>query len=184
MNTFKSVWECTSPPGIQVLETIKPSYFTGKMQKADGGFFGPCILMSRDELVSGRSREDKGEVVAGGGRWVCSALKLLSANLLRTEMCKGGDAVLLNCFWSLKPRWFSSASCLVEEEKNFVPHLLLWRLSAVNWAVSRDWSLRAHGLCMSHGFQSYLGSIFHGSFFLCFPLFSGEKNICLQVILH
>lgn len=68
MNTFKSVWECTSPPGIQVLETIKPSYFTGKMQKADGGFFGPCILMSRDELVSGRSREDKGEVVAGGGR--------------------------------------------------------------------------------------------------------------------
>lgn len=162
INTFESVW------GTQAYETIKLSHFTGKSRKADGHFFGACIPGSRAVLVCG------GEQRWSGGKWVCSCLEWLSEDL-RTEVCKGGDGVLLNCLWTLKPGCFSSAWCLVEEETNFVPHLLLRSLSAVHWAAPKELSLSAHCSCMSRCFQSSLGSIFHDSFFLCFPFYGGEK---------
>lgn len=66
-------------------------------------------FLGAETLVCGRRWEDRGEVLAGGGKQVRSGLELLSEDLLCTEVCKKGDGMLLSCFWQLKPDWFSSA---------------------------------------------------------------------------
>lgn len=64
---------------------------------------------------------------SSGRKWqtICSGLKLLSEGFLHIEVGRGSGDVLLNCWWSPDPGWFSSARCLGEEETNFVPYLLL-----------------------------------------------------------
>lgn len=184
IKTFESVWYCTLPPGIQAWETIKPSCFTGKRRKADGHFFGPWIFGNRDVLVCDRRQEGKGKVVARGGKQ-SALVKLLNEELLRMEMCKGGDGMLLNCLWSLEPGWFSSPWYLVEEETNFVPYLLMWRFSAVHCAVFKDLSLKDHCSYIVpwlsvFPWQHFLQWIFPLFPFFFFFIFGGEIPIACK----